>query len=64
MRVASAARPIPTCSALLRSRVEFWFSMWKDDAGHFVRFRKTRSSPGLIIVSQDLDIGDAIEDLY
>ena len=31
--------------------------------GHFARFRETRSSPGLIIVSQDLDIGAAIEDL-
>jgi hypothetical protein len=30
---------------------------------HFMRFRETRSSPGLIIVSQDLDIGSAIEDL-
>lgn len=31
--------------------------------GHFARFRQTQSSPGLIIVSQDLDIGAAIEDL-
>jgi hypothetical protein len=31
--------------------------------GHFVQFRETRSSSGLIIVSQDLDIGAAIEDL-
>jgi len=31
--------------------------------GHFMRFQETRSSPGLIIVSQDLDIGAAIEDL-
>ena len=31
--------------------------------GHFTRFRETRSSPGLIIVSQELDIGAAIEDL-
>jgi hypothetical protein len=31
--------------------------------GHFTRFRETRSSPGLIIVSQDLDIGAAIDDL-
>jgi hypothetical protein len=30
---------------------------------HFVRFCETRSSPGLIIVSQDLDIGAAIDDL-
>jgi uncharacterized protein DUF5615 len=30
---------------------------------HFVDFRERRSSPGLIIVSQDLDIGAAIEDL-
>jgi hypothetical protein len=30
---------------------------------HFNRFRETRSSPGLIIVSQDLDVGTAIEDL-
>ena len=32
--------------------------------GHFTRFRETRSSPGLIIVSQDLDIGAAIEELF
>jgi hypothetical protein len=32
----------------------------KDDTHHFVWFRKTRSSPRLIIVSQDLDIGAAI----
>jgi hypothetical protein len=31
--------------------------------GHFARFCETRSSPGLIIVSQDLDLGAAIEDL-
>lgn len=31
--------------------------------GHFMRFCETRSSPGLIIVSQDLDIGAAIEQL-
>lgn len=31
--------------------------------GHFARYRETRSSPGVIIVSQDLDIGAAIEDL-
>ena len=31
--------------------------------GHFARFRERRSSPGLIIVSQELDIGAAIEDL-
>ena len=31
--------------------------------GYFTRFRETRSSPGIIIVSQDLDIGAAIEDL-
>jgi hypothetical protein len=30
---------------------------------YFTRFRKTRSSPGIIIVSQNLDIGAAIEDL-
>jgi len=30
---------------------------------HFVRFRERRSSPGLIIVAQDLDIGAAIDDL-
>ncbi len=30
---------------------------------HFGRFRQTRSSPGLIIISQDLDIGAAIEDV-
>ena len=31
--------------------------------GHFARFVEDRSSPGLIIVAQDLDIGAAIEDL-
>lgn len=31
--------------------------------GHFARFRQTRSSPGVIIVSQALDIGAAIEEL-
>lgn len=31
--------------------------------GHFARFRETRSSPGIIIVSQSLDIRAAIEDL-
>jgi hypothetical protein len=30
---------------------------------HFVRFTATQSSPGLIIVSQDADIGAVIEDL-
>jgi len=30
---------------------------------HFARFLHSRSSPGLIIVPQDLDIGRAIEDL-
>jgi hypothetical protein len=30
---------------------------------HFARFLDIRSSPGLIIVPQDLDIGLAIEDL-
>jgi predicted nuclease of predicted toxin-antitoxin system len=31
--------------------------------GHFFRFRQSESSPGLIVVSQELDIGPAIEDL-
>jgi Domain of unknown function (DUF5615) len=31
--------------------------------GHFVRFTETQSSPGLILVSQKIDIGVAIEDL-
>jgi predicted nuclease of predicted toxin-antitoxin system len=30
---------------------------------HFATFRRTRSSPGVLIVAQDLDIGAAIEDL-
>jgi hypothetical protein len=30
---------------------------------HFKRFREGRSTPGLIILSQDLEIGLAIEDL-
>ena len=30
---------------------------------HFARFREERSSPGLIIVSQNLDIGAAVDDL-
>lgn len=31
--------------------------------GHFKRFIETQSSPGLVIVSQDLEIGQAIEEL-
>src|SRR5687768_13697397 len=31
--------------------------------GYFARFHETRSSPGIIVVSQSLDIGTAIEDL-
>ncbi len=31
--------------------------------GHFSRFIGTQASPGLIIVSQELDIGQAIEEL-
>ncbi len=31
--------------------------------GHLARFLENYSSPGVIIVSQDLDIGAAIEDL-
>jgi len=31
--------------------------------GHFARFIEDQSSPGLIIVSQDLDIRTAIDDL-
>ena len=31
--------------------------------GHFARFIGRQTSPGLIIVSQELDIGPAIEDL-
>ena len=30
---------------------------------HFARFIEKRSSPGVVIVSQNLDIGAAIEDL-
>jgi len=30
---------------------------------HFVQFCETQSSPGLVIVAQDLDIGAAIDDL-
>ena len=30
---------------------------------HFMQFRETQSTPGLIIVSQHLDMGTAIEDL-
>jgi hypothetical protein len=30
---------------------------------YFAQLRETRSSPGLIIVAQSLDIGAAIEDL-
>jgi predicted nuclease of predicted toxin-antitoxin system len=32
-------------------------------AAHFSRFTATQSSPGLILVSQEIDIGAAIEDL-
>jgi hypothetical protein len=31
--------------------------------GHLMRFLENHSSPGVILVSQDLDIGAAIEDL-
>lgn len=31
--------------------------------GHFGRFIEKKTSPGLVIVSQDLDIGRAIEEL-
>ena len=31
--------------------------------GHFTRFIETQASPGLVIVSQELDIGHAIEEL-
>ena len=31
--------------------------------GHFARFIERQTSPGLIIVSQELDIGQAIEEL-
>ena len=30
---------------------------------HFARFRETRLTPGLIVLSQDLEIGVAIEEL-
>ena len=30
---------------------------------HFTRFTATQSSPGLILVSQEIDIGSAIEEL-
>ena len=30
---------------------------------HFTRFTATQSSPGLILVAQEIDIGTAIEDL-
>jgi predicted nuclease of predicted toxin-antitoxin system len=30
---------------------------------HFISFTSTQSSPGLILVSQEIDIGTAIEDL-
>jgi hypothetical protein len=30
---------------------------------HFARFLESRSSPGVIIVAQDLDVGAAVEDL-
>jgi hypothetical protein len=30
---------------------------------HYVRFRESQESPGLIVVSQDLDVGETIEQL-
>jgi hypothetical protein len=30
---------------------------------HFTRFTATQSNPGLILISQEIDIGTAIEDL-
>jgi hypothetical protein len=32
-------------------------------AAHFTRFTTTQSSPGLILVSQEIDMGTAIEEL-
>jgi len=64
MKVVSPGFPIRTCSASLRTRVEFRFrSTERRCPAHFKRFRETRSSPGLIIVSQELDIGAVIEDM-
>jgi hypothetical protein len=62
MKAVSSVCPIPTCSASLRSLGEFSFPMIKRRClCHFVRFRATQSSPGLVIVSQDLDIGAATD---
>lgn len=30
---------------------------------HYVRFQESQASPGLIVVSQDLDVGETIEQL-
>src|ERR1017187_8298906 len=46
-----------------RSRADFDFSRPQNHAAHVARFLDSRSSPGLIIAPQDLDIGLAIEDL-
>ena len=54
--MASLACLTPKYSDSLRIPTGFW-------SVHFTRFRETKSSRGLIIVSQDLDIGPAIEDL-
>jgi hypothetical protein len=54
-------------SAVLRIAAEFGRILISHDRktmpAHFAQFLQRNSSPGLIIISQDLDIGAAIEDL-
>jgi hypothetical protein len=54
-------------SAVLRIAAESGRILISDDRkttpGHLARFLESQSSPGVIVVSQDLDVGAAIEDL-
>jgi hypothetical protein len=63
MTVASWAWPILMCSGSPRNPVVFWFRMIEKQCRLTSRFVERLSSPGVIIVSQELDIGSAIEDL-
>ena len=62
----SGIRGMPDCGVLdLAARSERILVSHdrKTMPGHFARFIEDRSSPGLIILSQDLDIRTAIDDL-
>ena len=64
MREGLSACKIPMFSTKQPISGGFWFPHdRKTMPAHFARFLDGRSSPGVIIVPQDLDIGLAIEDL-